>query len=63
MPVIVQGRKQYIVSTETLLAWKRFEWEHPDAEIIAQDENDALTVRIDDGGQWRIARKRIEEIN
>lgn len=63
MPVIVQGRKQCIVSTETLLAWKRFQRENGNAEVLRQ-EDDALIVRggIDRVRHWRLCDKQKDEV-
>jgi hypothetical protein len=66
MAVITQGRRQWIVSTQTLLTWKRFERERQPVavEIIAQDDGGRLIVRV--GGsprRWRILGKRVEELD
>lgn len=64
MPVIVQGRKQYIVSTDTLLAWKRFRnqaWEDGEpAGILEQDSAGALVVQLLDS-KWRLLDKQTPE--
>ncbi len=68
MAVITQGRRQWIVSTATLLTWKRFEKENPacDPEITGQDENGALLVETSNGARSfsaRINGKRVEELD
>lgn len=60
MAVITQGRKQYIVSTQTLLTWKRFQRDHPNAVVLDQYP-DALVVAADDTKACHIHGKQLKE--
>ena len=59
MAVITEGRRQYIVSTNVLLGWKRF-LKRPDAKLCAtlvrQNDNGSLYVRV--GGDYYLIAGR-----
>jgi hypothetical protein len=61
MAVISQGRRQWIVSTQTLLTWKRFGREHESAEVVEQGDDGALIVDSESGLR-RILGNRVEEL-
>lgn len=68
MAVITQGRKQWIVSTKTLLGWKRFERESAacDPEIVGQDPDGALLVEACNGARsfsYRLHGRREEALD
>lgn len=45
MPVITQGRKQFIVPLDILFGWNRYKKENPDGKIIMyKDEEKILEV-------------------
>lgn len=64
MPVIKKGRRLFIVSTQTLLAWKRFQRQaHEDdepARILNQDSRGAFIVQLLDS-KWRLLDKQEPE--
>jgi hypothetical protein len=65
MPVITSGKRQYIVSTDTLVGWKRFQRECPDyAEVLEQD-GDVLRVQGGTAESLKVCRitgKQVEEL-
>jgi hypothetical protein len=64
VPPITQGHQRRIVSTQTLLAWKRFQKTQGKlATIVMQDPDGALIVAGGGlGTQWRILDKQRQEL-
>lgn len=58
MPVITQGRKQFIVTVDTLFGWKKYNKKYPNSTILKLWDRNKLEVvgpnRLDyiEGRKW-----------
>lgn len=60
MPVITQGRKQFIVPLDTLFGWKSYNKKYPDQKIIEYnaDEKALIVEGINSAGVNRIKGRK-----